>query len=427
MQVEATEPLTGDSTPVQAFTPPPADPLHIRARQWLAFTGGLLVVVAFVSASKLPSAAIQRARGLFVQRPSASRTETEMATPIQARAPLRAAAPVMATPADEPRVAALLKDVDKLLGEAKVPIDALDEIVKAMQAAGVTPSDTALLGARKVNFLSVLDDWRKDVGYVMPTDLLTELRGDYIMPQDLIGAMRAALQGPDPLAEAFKKAGVTPPASLLADLTKALQEAGVQPPAAVLYELATALVVDELVLQELADGLGEGSKAEAIWKPDDIDREHLAKNVTKALKSAHPEVATTMSTCASEDVLREGAKALTGVQLADTQLRDLAKALREAGVLPANPVLRELAADFDSIWDLVGTHPEGESASKTAAEEAWRVAAEEAYRLSSTISDDAWRITAERIREVTEDCIDECDITEAFAEAYAKQAQPAKM
>ena len=37
---------------------------------------------------------------------------------------------------------------------------------------------------------------------VIPTDLLTELRGDYIMPQDLIGAMRAALQGPDPLAEA---------------------------------------------------------------------------------------------------------------------------------------------------------------------------------------------------------------------------------
>jgi hypothetical protein len=63
----------------------------------------------------------------------------------------------------------------------------------------------------------------------------------------------------------------------------------------------------------------------------------------------------------------------------------------------------------------------------TAAEEAWRVAAEEAYRLSSTLSDDAWRITAERIREVTEDCLDECDITEAFAEAYAKQAQPAKM
>ena len=61
-----------------------------------------------------------------------------------------------------------------------------------------------------------------------------------------------------------------------------------------------------------------------------------------------------MSTCAPEDVLREGAKALTGVQLADTELRNLAKALREAGVLPANPVLRELAADFDSIWDLVG-------------------------------------------------------------------------
>ena len=54
------------------------------------------------------------------------------------------------------------------------------------------------------------------------------------------------------------------------------------------------MVVDELVLQELTDGLGEGSKAEAVWKPDDVDREHLAKNVTKALKSAHPEVATTV-------------------------------------------------------------------------------------------------------------------------------------
>ena len=52
------------------------------------------------------------------------------------------------------------------------------------------------------------------------------------------------------------------------------------------------MVVDELVLQELADGLKDG--ADAVWKPDDIDRELLGKNVTKALKSAHPEVAATV-------------------------------------------------------------------------------------------------------------------------------------
>jgi hypothetical protein len=258
---------------------------------------------------------------------------------------------------------------------------------------------------------------------------------------------------PSELEKAVASAGLSTPVPVLTDLAKALRASGVDPPAAVVQELATSFLVEELVLKDLMDGLvvktvdaigqevgatdyPEGVLLPTSW-PAEKEKElfdgvswALRKNgvtrweagaITSALRGDAEE---DLFKTTPDRVLRDLRWALRGAYrgglVPQPILRDLAIVLRSVGVQPRDPLVHDLAMALDVVSQLVDASVTSSVASTEASKEAWVVATNSGRALANGAGDGfppAWRTAAARLRQVSEECMDECELAAAFAPA----------